>query len=70
MKFVMVFAEWDLCCVGDGVERMKIAMVFRVMGFVVSVRRRGEDEICNGLWGMGFVVRVRRCGEKGNFNGL
>jgi hypothetical protein len=36
----------------------------------VCERRCGENENCNGLWGMGFVVRVRRCGKNGNCNGL
>jgi hypothetical protein len=52
------------------VERMEIVMGFRGMGFVVHVRRCGENGNCNGLWGMGFVVRVRRCGKNGNCNGL
>jgi hypothetical protein len=29
---------------------------------MVRVIRFGENEICNGLWGMGFLVLVRRCG--------
>jgi hypothetical protein len=38
------------------------------MGFVVPVRRFGENENCNVLWGMGFVVLVERWGENENFN--
>jgi hypothetical protein len=49
---------------------MEIVMGFRGMGFVVRVRRCGENENCYEFWGMGFVVRVRRCGENGNCNGF
>jgi hypothetical protein len=45
------------------VWRMGIEMFFRVMGFVVRVRRCGEIGNCNVFWGMGIVVRVRRCGK-------
>jgi hypothetical protein len=38
----------------DGVERMKIEMGFRGIGILVLVRRCGENENFNGLWGIGI----------------